>query len=242
MTAPATITGRRHHGFTLIELLVVIAIISILAAILFPVFAQARAKSYQVACASNLHQIGIAMLEYAQDYDDMMERGNYNASTWPSDGFTYAGWAGMVDQYAKSPAVFRCPTDSTAPSSINGELATPCTYFLNANFVQDTYPNGVLLTAVTTPSVTVMVAEDTIISGSNDIARIQDPTETDSVVANMFTAIGGSHDRHQGGRNFLLADGHVARLPPATVSTGPDTAAMPASTLATPYLATFNYH
>src|SRR3569833_1417203 len=59
----------RNRGFTLIELLVVIAIIGIIAAILFPVFAQAREKARQTVCASNLHQQGLAMLQYAEDND-----------------------------------------------------------------------------------------------------------------------------------------------------------------------------
>ncbi|GAB4456741.1 MAG: hypothetical protein OHK0029_15260 [Armatimonadaceae bacterium] len=62
-------TYRKSNAFTLIELLVVIAIIAILAAILFPVFAQARDKARQAACMSNLKQLGIAFLMYAQDYD-----------------------------------------------------------------------------------------------------------------------------------------------------------------------------
>lgn len=62
----------KRRGFTLIELLVVIAIIAVLAAILFPVFANARAKARQSACTSNLNQISKAFLMYANDYSQMM--------------------------------------------------------------------------------------------------------------------------------------------------------------------------
>src|SRR5947209_973259 len=62
-------SGKRASGFTLIELLVVIAVIAILAGILFPVFAQAREKARQAACASNMKQIGMAFRMYVQDYD-----------------------------------------------------------------------------------------------------------------------------------------------------------------------------
>ncbi len=71
---------RGVRGFTLIELLVVIAIIAILAAILFPVFAQAREKARQTSCLSNLKQIGLAMLMYAQDFDETYPNG------WHPDG------------------------------------------------------------------------------------------------------------------------------------------------------------
>src|SRR5436189_3665924 len=64
----------RRPGFTLIELLVVIAIIAILAAILFPVFAQAREKARQASCLSNVKQLGLALAMYAQDNDEMFPR------------------------------------------------------------------------------------------------------------------------------------------------------------------------
>ena len=66
-----------RRGFTLIELLVVIAIIAILAAILFPVFAQARGKARQTSCLSNIKQASLAVLMYAQDYDELYPRANY---------------------------------------------------------------------------------------------------------------------------------------------------------------------
>ena len=72
---------RQREGFTLIELLVVIAIIAILAAILFPVFAQAREKARQTSCTSNLKQQGTAMMMYAQDYDE-----SYPSNWYPQNG------------------------------------------------------------------------------------------------------------------------------------------------------------
>jgi prepilin-type N-terminal cleavage/methylation domain-containing protein/prepilin-type processing-associated H-X9-DG protein len=89
------ITVRRRHAFTLIELLVVIAIIAILAAILFPVFAQAREKARQATCVSNLKQLGTAALMYAQDYDEQ----------WPmleSGGPTRYTVANLLDPYIKT--------------------------------------------------------------------------------------------------------------------------------------------
>ena len=82
---------RKSQGFTLIELLVVIAIIAILAAILFPVFAQAREKARQISCLSNLKQIGLATVQYVQDYDETYPCGwmpDYQSTTNKKDGTT----------------------------------------------------------------------------------------------------------------------------------------------------------
>src|SRR5579871_4408391 len=73
------------RGFTLIELLVVIAIIAILAAILFPVFAQARSKARQASGTSNAKQVGLAILMYVQDFDEQFPRAGWDCETSPGD-------------------------------------------------------------------------------------------------------------------------------------------------------------
>lgn len=106
----------RRSGFTLIELLVVIAIISILAAILFPVFAQARAKARQTACVSNMKQLGLAMMQYVQDYDEQMPYADNGGSNGNANSPVYrVVWQDMIFPYVKSNAVFNCPeVDPTA--------------------------------------------------------------------------------------------------------------------------------
>jgi prepilin-type N-terminal cleavage/methylation domain-containing protein/prepilin-type processing-associated H-X9-DG protein len=96
----------RRSGFTLIELLVVIAIIAILAAILFPVFAQAREKARQAACLSNLKQLGLAQSMYTQDYDETLPKAIHQMP----DGSLFI-WPLEVAPYVKNTAVFRCPSD-----------------------------------------------------------------------------------------------------------------------------------
>jgi prepilin-type N-terminal cleavage/methylation domain-containing protein/prepilin-type processing-associated H-X9-DG protein len=88
---------RRRKGFTLIELLVVIAVISILAAILFPVFAQAREKARSITCASNMKQLATAWLMYAQDYDDTFPLAQFPRR--PGPGTVY--WMEVIDPYVK---------------------------------------------------------------------------------------------------------------------------------------------
>lgn len=98
-------------AFTLIELLVVIAIIAILAAILFPVFAQAREKGRQTSCMSNMKQLGLGIIQYAQDYDETNPLGNQgDANIVP--GFEWiSSWAYVTQPYVKTYAVYRCPDD-----------------------------------------------------------------------------------------------------------------------------------
>lgn len=113
---------RPMPGFTLIELLVVIAIIAILAAILFPVFAQAREKARQASCLSNTKQLSLALLQYAQDSDECIPPYSLTEPGSPSAGTTslsnYYRWNALIQPYCKSLAVFTCPSAQT----INGAI------------------------------------------------------------------------------------------------------------------------
>ena len=112
----------KSSAFTLIELLVVIAISAILAAILFPVFAQAREKARQASCLSNTKQLGLAVYQYYQDYDEVGPNGNY---LYGSPG----GWAGQLVPYIKSSGVFHCPSDTSEGLKAD----TPSSYAMNSN-------------------------------------------------------------------------------------------------------------
>jgi prepilin-type N-terminal cleavage/methylation domain-containing protein len=100
------------QGFTLIELLVVIAIIAILAAILLPVFASARENARKSSCQNNMKQLGVAMIAYVQDYDELTP-GNVQVATVSNT------WDNAIYSYIKSAKVFTCPDDASTPVGNN---------------------------------------------------------------------------------------------------------------------------
>lgn len=110
----------QRKAFTLIELLVVIAIIAILAAILFPVFAQARDKARQTACLSNTKQLSLGVIQYAQDYDELLPVAGYNAQC-------RGRWQWQIFPYVKNQQVFTCPNIAQRPwvATTNNNFTCP---------------------------------------------------------------------------------------------------------------------
>ncbi|HLK17081.1 MAG TPA: type II secretion system protein [Fimbriimonadaceae bacterium] len=143
-------------GFTLIELLVVIAIISILAAILFPVFAQAKSMAKATAAMSNVRQIGMATALYATDCDDTLPLAVY------ASGASYTAWNDMLDPYVKSSQIWYCPGSKVSPTDANGKPTTHWGY--NARYMTNLAPDfsnvfaehSVTFSAIGSPSETVL--------------------------------------------------------------------------------------
>ncbi|MCX6367831.1 MAG: prepilin-type N-terminal cleavage/methylation domain-containing protein [Armatimonadetes bacterium] len=160
-------------AFTLIELLVVIAIIAILAAILFPVFAQARAKARQASNISNLKQIGLAVLMYVQDYDETMvpyllpRVGGgtvwWHGVTLPTSPLTYRREEGLIQPYMKNVQIQDCPVGKDIPTPfnwVNGALV-PAYGTNSLVFVQPTPTNPITvsLAAFQEPANTMLMLD-----------------------------------------------------------------------------------
>ncbi len=137
--------GAAPRGFTLIELLVVIAIIAIIAAILFPVFAQARAKARQTADLSNIRQLGIAMMMCTQDYDETTVRTHHDLDTGETVKNLYT-WFDPLQSYIKSKDLLTDPglNDDICPYYPTTDNAATDTYTSSHTYVGGEAPNCIL--------------------------------------------------------------------------------------------------
>jgi prepilin-type N-terminal cleavage/methylation domain-containing protein/prepilin-type processing-associated H-X9-DG protein len=213
---------RENKGFTLIELLVVIAIIAILAAILFPVFAKAREKARQSACASNLKQLATAWQMYAQDYDETACPATYYVGGSWTDEYAWdfhvidgVAGDGLLAPYTKSGQINRCPSFNVSSDATSNRPYSGYAY--NISFIGgDPYNSGTSYPATPAP-----------------LAKIQNPSETALFADSAFwSTYGGTskfwsnnylrapndpsayvgsdvHFRHNGTANVAYADGHV---------------------------------
>jgi prepilin-type N-terminal cleavage/methylation domain-containing protein/prepilin-type processing-associated H-X9-DG protein len=198
----------KTRGFTLIELLVVIAIISILAALLFPVFAQVRDKARQASCASNEKQIGLAAMQYVQDYDEtyfLKAVGGVNYMNNPVGGTNF-----LLYPYMKTQGITSCPSQGLPWAS-----TYLTTYAYNGDFGGANPP--IIMSQVTSPSSTILIGESTGLQNTLQpstqwyctwLQNYEFPDGT-SVFPSADLPVILPYGRHAGGMNELFADGHV---------------------------------
>jgi prepilin-type N-terminal cleavage/methylation domain-containing protein/prepilin-type processing-associated H-X9-DG protein len=221
--------GRHPHrrAFTLIELLVVIAIIAILAAILFPVFAQAREKARSITCTSNLKQLGLAWLLYAQDYDETLP---LTAEKLPNGAQVF--WQSVVEPYIKGGV----KSLSNGQTDVGEKLSIYiCPDYLTvapdrdeAGNKRDNAPSiGQYPLSSYAPNIAVTTAwwglgQKSMGDSANAgvLAQIAEPAQIVLLAPNHDCCIetwggGGPNNwtraarRHSGGENYALVDGHV---------------------------------
>ena len=206
----------KRTAFTLIELLVVIAIISILAAIIFPTFAQVREKARQTTCLSNMKQLGTAFTLYEQDYDEQLPGvADGMAGVGRTGGWLYYTAfparetqnafdpsLGSIFPYVKNIAIFQCPSDGDARKSRNS-------YAYNGCLIQPPFVPGLnagkSLAAIDAPADRALLVEEGWDGGGiNSTGRFgTDDGFFNLPVGNVFTT------RHQGGSIVVFADGHA---------------------------------
>jgi prepilin-type N-terminal cleavage/methylation domain-containing protein/prepilin-type processing-associated H-X9-DG protein len=201
-----------RKGFTLIELLVVIAIIAILAAILFPVFAKAREKARQSSCLSNVKQIGIAVLSYVQDNDEMMPSTWFGPTAYPG---AYQ-WPQACAPYIKNWQIFLCPSDTGRTMvANNGAPGSTLSFSFSVAYysgsgvagVSANGPNGKALSSLQDPSGTIIMADGT---GSFEFGW---PNIAGQPADMSFLPV-----RHNDGVNCGFVDGHAKWFKPSALS------------------------
>ena len=213
-------------GFTLIELLVVIAIIAILAAILFPVFAKSREKARQSSCLSNLKQIGLACMSYAQDFDEK------NVPVYKDAGAYRYLWPDLVQPYVRSYQLMVCPSNSWVYNSWRPAVLNPatntytqmpltCSYALTDMWVdQNGYAAvpvaGSSVGQIPDPAGTIMVCDSgSPMSAWFSIFAGPTPNQTVNVSLLTYTDLGTSSavaKVHNDTFDALFADGHVKSI------------------------------
>lgn len=202
-----SLAPRTRGAFTLIELLVVIAIIAILAGLLLPALARAKARAKACGCLSNMRQIGLAMNMYAEDNRGWLPATTHGTSESNSWIYTLAPYLGNVDH------IRACPADPKAAERLAAKASS---YVLNEyTSVDQRDPFGRLketfrkLDALAKPTEThtVFIVADTVSPSTyNDHTHSRNWTTWDAVTTDISPA------RHGTSANYLFADGHVASL------------------------------
>ena len=208
-------SSNRNRAFTLMELLVVIAIIAILAAIIFPVFAQAREAARQTACISNCRQIGLAVTAYSQDFDEMLPC-TWDGAVGPAKDSGTGGWMffqdfqgpttfdptrGSLYSYVKNAGIFQCPSDPVRSGNSYAYNA-----LLSTNTAILGFHAGLPLAAFTQPASTFLFVEEAAPEQNNSTNDGYFNVTTDRLSV-----------RHHGGSVFIYCDGHAKHLASTSV-------------------------
>ncbi len=196
---------KNKSGFTLIELLVVIAIIAILAAILFPVFAQAREKARAITCVSNFQQGALAITMYVQDYDEHMVPAEYGCCSYDPDTGDRL-WPELVQPYMKNTGIYVCPSDPyNTPSTDLADMG----YNNNSNAVEKAYAyaitadfgyNYYYLSPLNGLPKADSIGNTTAFDGVS-LASIVEPANNLMLVDSVWNVV---NDAPQGGGNWLI--------------------------------------
>jgi prepilin-type N-terminal cleavage/methylation domain-containing protein/prepilin-type processing-associated H-X9-DG protein len=216
----------KNRAFTLIELLVVIAIIAILAAILFPVFAQAREKARQTQCLSNLRQIGTALTLYLQDWDDITPRSFYGSASAPSGAGDNYKWMDAIYPQTKNEAVFTCPSDGKSPPYKHRGGTNYGSYGLNGAYGAagdgQTPPRSsaaylVSAAQIVVPSATVWVTDNNNAASAANPGGSQgffwpNAAANPAITATAPRQLQNVVARHQERANVVFCDGHAKSL------------------------------
>lgn len=210
----------RKKGFTLIELLVVIAIIAILAAILFPVFARAREKARQTSCLSNVKQLGLAFMQYAQDYDERLP-GFFPAwGTNPDPPGSGCSWWQGVYPYIKNYQVYVCPSyvrQQTSWTYWDRVFPLMPSYGMNPSL-----HNGTALGSIRFPAECIIIGDCCHPMGADwRIAWPKAPSILGGSpnACNVRTTPSAQEPStvHNGGSNVAMCDGHAKWLSATTI-------------------------
>jgi prepilin-type processing-associated H-X9-DG protein len=212
---------------------VVIAIIAILAAILFPVFAQAREKARQTSCVSNLKQIGTALLMYVQDYDERYPNRRFEPFDTSNNNARYDdnSWRSVIQPYVKNRQLLTCPSnpDNDTPSwdpefnvsyaaNFTDPGAVPADGKGRGLFGQQRSP-GISLAEIEKPSEAIAITEIEKVPWVTFVVDRNDQTFTwtyGKYNGQTFTSVYSNalFKGHSGMTNYVFSDGHVKALRP----------------------------